>query len=103
MQTPKEPQQFLEEQYPNMVIDGFDHAKVRWGDVMALLRKYHAQFQPKEPSGEERKLLQLINDIEFMEDFIKVVGFDKFQSKIEPQTLREILRMISEMKERALK
>lgn len=46
------------------------------------------------------KLMQLLNDIDFMEDFIKVSAID---FKIDPQVANEILRLISEMKTRALK
>lgn len=48
----------------------------------------------------EQKLLQLIDDVEFTEDFIKISAVDK---KIDTQTANEILRLIREMKERALK
>lgn len=47
----------------------------------------------------EQKLMQLISDIEFLEDFIKVVAVDK----IEIDTAKEILRLTKEAKERALK
>jgi hypothetical protein len=40
-------------------------------------------------------LMQLINDVEFMEDFIKVSAIDK---KIDTQTANEILRLIQEIK-----
>ena len=46
------------------------------------------------------KLNQLLNDIDNLEDFIKVEAVD---SRITEQTAREILRLISEMKDRALK
>jgi hypothetical protein len=45
----------------------------------------------------EQKLMQLISDIEFLEDFIKVVAVDK----IEIDTATEILRLTKEAKERA--
>jgi hypothetical protein len=48
----------------------------------------------------EQKLMQLIHDVEFMEDFIKVSAVDY---KIDTQTANEILRLIREMKDRALK
>jgi hypothetical protein len=48
----------------------------------------------------EQKLIQLIDDVEFTEDFIKISAIDK---KIDIQTANEILRLIREMKERALK
>jgi hypothetical protein len=48
----------------------------------------------------EQKLIQLIDDVEFTEDFIKISAVDK---KIDTQTANEILRLIREMKERALK
>ncbi len=44
--------------------------------------------------------MQLYNDVEFMEDFIKLSAIDY---KIDKQTANEILRLISEMKDRALK
>jgi predicted transcriptional regulator len=47
----------------------------------------------------EQKLMQLISDIEFLEDFIKVVAVDK----IEIDIAKEILRLTKEAKERALK
>lgn len=46
------------------------------------------------------KLLQLLSDIDFMEDFIKVSAID---NKINNQTANEIIRLIIEMKTRALK
>lgn len=46
------------------------------------------------------KLLQLINDVENIEDFIKSSAVDY---KIDKQTANEILRLIKESKERALK
>lgn len=45
------------------------------------------------------KLMQLLTDIDNMEDFIKISIVD---FKIDNQTGREILRLISEMKTRAL-
>jgi len=47
-----------------------------------------------------QKLMQLLTDIDNLEDFIKITAIDK---KIEEQTAREILRLISEMKTSALK
>ena len=47
-----------------------------------------------------RELLQLLNEIDNMEDFIKISALD---GKIDMDAAREILRMISEMKTRALK
>lgn len=44
-------------------------------------------------------LLQLLNDVDFLEDFIKVSAGDK---KIDAQTAKELLRLIKEMKSRAL-
>jgi hypothetical protein len=49
---------------------------------------------------EIRKLNQLLSDIDFLEDFIKVSAVD---FKIDEQTANEILRLTSEMKTRALK
>ena len=46
-----------------------------------------------------QQLMQLLDDIDFMEDFIKVSAIDY---KIDEQTANEILRLISEMKTRAL-
>jgi len=46
-----------------------------------------------------QKLAQLLSDIDNLEDFIKLIGFDK---KIDTQSANEILRLISEMKTRAL-
>ena len=51
-------------------------------------------------TGENRVCLQLLNDVDTLEDFIKVSGFD---DKIDNQTANEIMRLISEMKNRALK
>lgn len=47
-----------------------------------------------------KELLQLLSDVDFLEDFIKVSAIDK---KIDTQTANEILRLIKEMKTRALK
>ena len=49
---------------------------------------------------DKEKLMQLYNDIEFLEDFIKVSAVD---NKIETRTANEILRLTREAKERALK
>jgi len=48
----------------------------------------------------EQKLMQLYSDVEWLEDFIKVSAAD---NKIDIRTANEILRMIREAKERALK
>jgi len=45
------------------------------------------------------KLNQLLTDIDNLEDFIKVSAVD---SRINEQTANEILRLIKEMKDRAL-
>ena len=45
------------------------------------------------------KLLQLINDIDNLEDFIKISALDY---KIDNQTAKEILRLIKEAKTQAL-
>lgn len=49
------------------------------------------------------KLLQLINDLENIEDFIKVNAFDKTKRELSEQDCAELLRLISEAKTRALK
>lgn len=46
------------------------------------------------------KLNQLLTDIDNIEDFIKLSGID---GKIDMQACREILRLIKEAKDRALK
>lgn len=47
-----------------------------------------------------QQLMQLLDDVDFLEDFIKVSAID---SKMDTQTANEILRLISEMKTRALR
>jgi hypothetical protein len=47
----------------------------------------------------ERKLLQLLTEIDTLEDFIKICYADM---KLDQQTAKEILRLISEMRTRAL-
>lgn len=46
-----------------------------------------------------KKLLQLLTDIDSLEDFLKLSAFD---GKIDKQTANELLRLIKEMKSRAL-
>lgn len=48
----------------------------------------------------QQKLLYLLNEIDILEYFIKISCFD---FKIDAQTGDEILRLITEMKNRALK
>lgn len=45
------------------------------------------------------KLMQLLTDIDNMEDFLKISAVD---GKIDKDCAREILRLIQEMKDRAL-
>lgn len=47
-----------------------------------------------------KQLLNLLNDVDNLEDFIKLSAID---GKIDKQTAKEILRLISEMKIQALK
>lgn len=47
-----------------------------------------------------KKLLQLLTDVDNLEDFIKVSAVD---GKIDNQCANEILRLIKEAKDRALK
>ena len=50
--------------------------------------------------NDTQKLLQLLNDIDSIDTFVKTSYMDK---KIDEQTTREILRLIREAQERALK
>jgi hypothetical protein len=50
-----------------------------------------------------KKLMQLLNDIDSLEDFIKTLCMDRITPKLDAQSGSEVLRLITEMKDRALK